>query len=272
MARRVVAGHPVGVRAFGHGPVPALLMHCSLAHAGAWARMMAHLDDLFSATAFDLPGHGQSAPPPEGADFLGLTCEIAAELAERRSVIVGHSFSALAAIALAEERPELVRALVLIEPVAFKLAEGAAEFDMVRQERDRLEQAWREGGREAAARHFLEVWGTGQSWDTLPEEQRAYVTERIHLIEAGEPATHHDSHGLFAPGRLERISAPVLLLDGGGSPPVIDTIQRALAARLPDCRRETVPGAAHMVPMTHPEETAAAIRAFVQARVVQTGV
>ncbi len=43
---------------------------------------------------------------------------------------------------------------------------------------------------------------------------------------------------------------------GEDSPPVIPAIADALAARLPDVGRARVPGAGHMLPITHPRQVA----------------
>ena len=49
---------------------------------------------------------------------------------------------------------------------------------------------------------------------------------------------------------------PVMLIRGASSAPVMAPILEALAARLPDVGVAVVPGAGHMVPLTHPAEVA----------------
>jgi lipase len=65
--------------------------------------------------------------------------------------------------------------------------------------------------------------------------------------------------------RLESLGVPVLLIEGGASPPVIGAIHAELARRLPMATRLSVAGAGHMVPITHPEPVAAAIAAHLNA-------
>ena len=55
---------------------------------------------------------------------------------------------------------------------------------------------------------------------------------------------------------------PVLLLSGAQSQEVMPVINAGLARRLSDARCKIIAGAGHMVPITHPEETAAQLRAF----------
>ena len=105
----------------------------------------------------------------------------------------------------------------------------------------------------------MAVWGDGTAWGDMPAAIRAALAARIHLIAAGAPTLHDDRAGLLAPGRLEALSRPVTLIEGGASPPVIGAIHTALAARLPQARRSVIPGAGHMLPVTHPAELAALI-------------
>jgi pimeloyl-ACP methyl ester carboxylesterase len=51
----------------------------------------------------------------------------------------------------------------------------------------------------------------------------------------------------------------VLIVRGDRSPAIIEGIAEAIAVRLPDVGVATVPGAGHMVPITHPAETAGLI-------------
>ena len=70
----------------------------------------------------------------------------------------------------------------------------------------------------------------------------------------------HDRANLLREGGLEAIDAPVLLVMGAQSPPVIAAIADALAQRMQDVGRATVPDAAHMLPITHPRQVADLIR------------
>ena len=60
---------------------------------------------------------------------------------------------------------------------------------------------------------------------------------------------------------LESLGVPVLLVDGDQSPPIIDAIQTELARRLPMVSRAVVPGAGHMLPLSHPQALARLVAA-----------
>jgi pimeloyl-ACP methyl ester carboxylesterase len=96
----------------------------------------------------------------------------------------------------------------------------------------------------------------------MPTAQRLALADRIRLIPAGAPAIVEDNAGLLRPGALDPVRMPVLLIEGGSSPPVIAAIQSGLAGRLPQARRAVVVGAGHMLPITHPHQVAEEIRRF----------
>ncbi|WP_413869076.1 alpha/beta fold hydrolase [Albidovulum sp.] len=253
------AGHPTFWQVFGAGDRPALAIHCSLASSNAWAGVADRLGHRLTLTAFDLPGHGRSAAWPGEGDYLEETVRITATFADRPLDLVGHSFGAVAALRLALASPEAVRTLTLVEPVLFAAAKGTAAWDENAALMDRCRTAFGRGDRAGAAAAFTAVWGAGVAWDRLAEREQAAIVERIHLIEAGTPALFEDSGGILAPDALEALDMPVLILRGDRSPAIIPEIAEAIAARLPDVGVATVPGAGHMVPITHPAETAGLI-------------
>ena len=219
--------------------------------------MLAHLPG-WQAAGVDLPGHGD-APDWDGAADYGdaAHAQAAAALGQGTDVLVGHSFGAVAALRLAMARPGTVGRLVLIEPVLFAAARGTPAWDRNTADFAPFAAAMQAGDREGAARAFLAVWGDGTPWRDMPAAIRAALAARIHLIAAGAPTLHDDRAGLLAPGRLESLTLPVTLVEGGASPPVIAAIHAALAARLPRSARHVIPGAGHMLPVTHAADLAA---------------
>lgn len=238
----------------GEGPCPALFLHCSLASARSLRPVMERLDN--PSVAISLPGHGQSADWDGSGDYVARAADVAETFCDGPCDIVGHSLGAVVALSLMVRRPDLVRRAVLIEPVLFAAAAGDEAHDAYRQDHAAIMEAIDKGEREAATRAFTGIWGASQSWDTLPQPMRQAMTDRIHLVAATAPALDEDANGLLEPGRLEAVTAPTLLIRGGRSHPVIPAIFKALSRRLPDVHEAVVPGAGHMVPITHPTEVA----------------
>ncbi len=255
-------GFPVHWSTRGEGAREVLLIHCSLAHQGAWAGLIAELEGLGRFTGFDLPGHGRSGDWASTGPLHEQALAIAGDFLDRPMDVVGHSFGAVVALALALERPERVNSLVMIDPVLFAAARADDPEHFVEKMHEYALPggALAEGDRETATRRFAETWGTGQPWETLSAAQRAYMSERIHLVPQADALLFDDTAGLVP--RLGKLDMPALLLEGERSPPVMARICDALERRIPDLRREKIAGAGHMLPVTHPAQTAGAIRVF----------
>lgn len=259
------AGFPTSFTTFGQGPRAALMIHCSLGHSGSWGGLARHLSGALTMTAFDLPGHGRSAPWGGGEELQALATDMAADFCtDGPRDVIGHSFGATVALRLALERPGAVRSLTLIEPVLFAVAlsdRPDLRAPFAAQMRG-FRQALEAGDRLAATRAFTVLWGDGTAWEDLPEPQRRALSERIHLIAAGDAALYDDAGGLLRPGRLEALEIPVLLIEGSRSPVIIPAINEGLAARLARPRRAVIAGASHMAPVTHAGQVASELLRF----------
>jgi len=243
------------------------LIHCSLAHSGAWRGMRAKLADRASTVAFDLPGHGQSADWTGEGDYQDVAVALAEGLiaAEMRVPLdlIGHSFGGTIALRLAQRHPEHVRSLTMIEPVLFAAARAHPLFEQNNAfMKGAFAHAIRAGDRMEAARIFNTLWGAEADWGKLPQSMREDMARRIHLIAAGRSVTQEDLHGQAAPGALEALDMPVLLIEGARSQPLIRTVHDAFEARLPQVRRVVIEGAGHMAPVSHPKDVARAVEEF----------
>lgn len=249
------------------GTRPVMALHCSLAHAGAWSGLVEHLSGV-TVTALDQPGHGRAADWDGVTDLHGLTTRESIEMAQTLGSgapidVIGHSFGATVALRIALEQPDLVRSLVLIEPPLFAAARasGSPAFAPFQTEHLAVAQALAHGRRHDATAMFHGLWGNDAKFDDLPTRQQHYMIDRIHFIAAQNPVLLEDSAGLLRYMGLESIGVPVLLVEGSASPPIVRAVQDELACRLPQVKRLVVPGAGHMVPITHSGDVAAAVTA-----------
>ncbi|MDW3225025.1 MAG: alpha/beta hydrolase [Paracoccaceae bacterium] len=251
-------------RTFGHGTREALAIHCTLAHSATWRGVGHALADIATLTAIDLPSHGKSDDWDGQVDLHRLCTDAAlAHLPYKRDVI-GHSFGATVALRLAVENPDLVRSLTLIEPVFFAAACQDAP-DQMRAHDDEAAPymaALATGDMAHAARLFNRLWGDGTKWDDLSAKTRRSITDRMYVVTGQSPMIFEDNAGIMVPGRLERLSMLVLLLQGSQALDIIDAINSSLARRLPNVRRAVITGAGHMSPLTHPTEVAKEIAAL----------
>ncbi|WGR59406.1 alpha/beta hydrolase [Paracoccus ferrooxidans] len=231
---------------------PALALHCMMGNAVYWGPIAEALRDRVRISAPDLPGHGQSPDWPGGTpDYHTAVTRAAAALIDRPLDLIGHSMGATVALRIAVAAPEAVRSLTLIEPVLFAAAPEAQNDALMEDVAARLAA----GEDTEAARAFLGIWG-GIDWDSQTAAGKARLARQIHLVQASNQALRQDSANILRPEGLEAIDAPVLIVMGEDSPAVIPAIADALAARLPDVARARVPGAGHMLPITHPRQVA----------------
>ena len=107
------------VRQDGPRDAPALLLiHGNASSARWWDALVPMLIGSHHVIRIDLPGYGRSSQPadrsyalPDQARRVGVAMD---RLGVERVVVVGHSSGGAAVTALAERRPDLVAALVLI--------------------------------------------------------------------------------------------------------------------------------------------------------------
>lgn len=265
MPEELIAGHHVSWRRWERpGGRVALALHCSLAHAGAWRGVAEQLRGT-TLVAMDLPGHGRAADWDGVHDFHDVATAMARGLIRRIAGgapvdLVGHSFGATVCLRLALESPALVRRLVLIEPPLFAAARDTAEGTEACATHSEITRLI-ERDPAAGAAQFHRIWGAGERLAELPAHVQHYILARIHLVAVQSAALDLDQSMLLRAGGLEGISAPALLIEGADGAPIIDIIHGVLARRLPSAVRMIVPGARHMLPVTHPAITARAIDA-----------
>lgn len=107
---------------------PALCVHGFAGSSANWTDLMARLSEMqcppgvapLAAEALDLPGFGQSPPPPDGRYSIRDQAATVARLIERRDRgpvhLIGNSLGGAVATRVAATRPDLVRSLILISP------------------------------------------------------------------------------------------------------------------------------------------------------------
>lgn len=99
----------------GTGP-PLLLVHGWGSDSHEWDWHVAALAERYRVIVADLRGHGRSPVPPAGNTPAAMAADLAALLDGEPAVAVGHSMGGQVVSVLAVEHPELVRAVVTVDP------------------------------------------------------------------------------------------------------------------------------------------------------------
>ena len=110
----------VAVHTYGAGP-GLVLLHANGGDSGDFAAIRDHLAESFTVHAVDWPGWGDSPADtvPTALGYAELLPRLLEALPGGPFILVGNSVGGFAAIHAAANRPELVRALVLVDPGGF---------------------------------------------------------------------------------------------------------------------------------------------------------
>lgn len=247
-----------------------VFVHGSAGAGAQWRDMAALLAPSARCLCPDLVGYGSGPAFDRGSYRFEQEIAIveqALETAGSASVLVGHSFGGVVALATAIARPELVAGLVLIEPVAFTLLDST-EHRASRQRLlafcnriDELVELGRIlGNMRDAAEAFFGFWELTGVWHALGDKRKKMIELAMPKV-AAECALVH-APPFTASDISRRLTVPTLVLRGSESPRLAREVCAAVAGASPCCTLAELPGANHMSPMLRPQEVLAAIRDF----------
>lgn len=196
--------------------------------------------------------------PEQAADLTGLLDQ----LGVRRAHIAGHSYGGLIALQVAQDRPDLVGSLALMEPALRVRSGGPASQDLTKRMAVGF-QKYREGDRAGAVDGFLTaVFAPGyrQLLDRIiPEgwEQAVRDADTFFGFEVPELQRWQ-----FGAAEAEHITAPVLSLVGGESDPAFNEIEQLLQGLLPQLVTGRVAGVNHLLHLRQPQLVAETLARF----------
>lgn len=245
---------------------PVVFVHGSLSNGGYWTDQVGRFAENYRAIAYSRRyNYPNNNPERAGYSAVVDAADLAAfirALHLGKVVVIGHSYGALAALFLAAQHPEVVRALVLAEPPAISLLEhlpsdqaktGEAMFQDIQQRMVApMQQAFRRGDRDAGIAVFMNyVFNDPHAWDHMTKSARDEALRDTH--EWDVMMTTGTLFPDIEPGRIRKIAAPVLLLSGAKSYPFLGLISEELARLLPDGEAIVLPDAGHQMWYQAPE-------------------
>ena len=126
------AGNDEGLaaRTIGEAGPPVVFVHGLFGQGKNWTTVAKGLADRHRVTLLDLPNHGHS-PWTDRVDYVDMARLVADELEQldEPATLVGHSMGGKVAMQLALRRPELLRALVVVDvaPTAYPESGGRTD-------------------------------------------------------------------------------------------------------------------------------------------------
>lgn len=232
-------------------------LHCSLGSGRQWGKLAAALGSDHPVIAPDISGYGGHPVRFDLPMSLKEEVELLADrLDEAKGPIhlVGHSYGGAIAfkIATASRFANRVRSLTLIEPVLTTLlADDAADRRLhehfLRLSRDISENLWNGMVLEAIDK-FTEFWNGSGPQDPLPAVARLRMIERAEKLAFDLTAAFAEEN---VAARAASLRVPTLLVSGGLSPILTQRIVCRLATLIAGAHTRHLPGAGHMLPITH---------------------
>lgn len=229
-----------------------VFLHGAGSNAHTWRRQLEHFEERHSALAFDLPAHGRSGAT-DGLATVGAMVEFTAELATslrlRPFVLVGRALGGAIAIELALNRPQLLRALVLVATrVNFDIPDAALD-------------TWRDVMRGRKTQPF--------STDIFsPKTDFAIMREAWMEQVKTDPRVRYTDllacQGLDFSGRLGAIRVPTLVVTGRDDHFAPPEKAEELASAIPGARLAVIDDAGHSLSSEKPDELHRAIEDFLE--------
>jgi pimeloyl-ACP methyl ester carboxylesterase len=251
----------LGFRRAGEGP-PLVLLHGGLEDSRAWQDQLEDLSDEFTVVAWDAPGCGGSADPPDDfrlADYADCLADLIDALALDRPHVLGHSFGAGLALELYRRHPELPRSLLLAGAYA-GWAGSLPREEVDERLRLALEVA------ELLPDRFVPQSIPGLFSDLIPPER---AEELAAIMAEARPVGTRVMARAFAEADLRdvlpQIQVPTLLLCGEADERSPLHVAEALHAAIPRSTMVVLRGLGHESYVEAPEQFNAEIRAFVRS-------
>lgn len=268
----LVGGRQVHYLEWGHGGRPPVVcLHGGGQTAYMYEGLGGALGDRYHVLAPDLPAHGDSDSVPTDDMNRHTIAETLPALFEHfgldRPALVGASLGGIVSITLAAARPELVRAIALID-IGHRLEEEGVkriiEFMRAHESFASLEEAaeaiseylpWRSEARPESLTRNLRQRDDGR-WVWKHAYGRALREND------GDRARNWESilEGMDDDARSLR--SPVLVLRGARSDVLSGDSASDFAALIPDARLETVERAGHLAAGDNPHSTTNLIAGF----------
>jgi sigma-B regulation protein RsbQ len=263
--RALLAMHNVRV---GTGSGPTLLFaHGYGCDQSAWRFLLPRFEDAYRTVAFDYVGCGRSTAVYERtryADLAGYADDVLAicgALGGEPVVFIGHSVSAMIGALAAARAPERFRALVMVGPSPSYISHGDYHGGFEREDIEGLLDL-------IAADHT--GWAAAMAPTIMGNPDRPELSAELEAAFCRmDPAIARQfARTTFTADNREdlgRVPVPTLILQSAEDVIAPTDVGAYVHSRIPGSRLVQLEATGHCAHMSAPDETAAAIRAFLDA-------
>ncbi|MGF6776809.1 pimeloyl-ACP methyl ester carboxylesterase [Paraburkholderia sp. GAS334] len=244
-----------------------LFVHGSLCDYRYWQPQLGGLSARYRCVAVSLTHYWPATGTPAGIPFSwSQHADEVAEFIDRFGAgpahVVGHSRGGCVTFHCARRHPQQVRTVTLADPGGPLQIAGrppASLPEPVNALRARAAHLIEAGEVEAGLQLFVDSVSRPGFWAKSTAGFRRMATDNAHTL----APQFRDPLPPYTPEDAAEVRCPVLLIDGEKSPGMFHRTVDALAAWLPDARRETVMGASHGMNLAHPAAFNRYVDAFI---------
>ncbi len=250
MLHQRINGYNMAYIAVGEGS-PLVCVHGSLCDFRVWSCVLGPLSRRHRVIALSLrhffPEHWDGVGsdytiPQHIADVIGFIEALGAAPVD----LMGHSRGGHIAFRVAQQRPDLVRRVVLAEPggdLDGSLTPPGWTTPPMRARTVAAAQQISGGDVEGALAGFIDGIDGEGAWRALPPFEKQELRDNAYTLvgqanEQRQPFTRADA---------ESVRTPTLLVGGEKTPGSLPVVLQALAAHVPGARVEIIPNATHFM-------------------------
>ena len=242
-----VRGQLVHTVDYGEGTPTIVGVSGAFGNTEIWEQPFELLSRRHRVIAYDHFGTGETRVPPELVTFeeqVAVLRELLDALSVERCILVGDSAMVVVAVELAVRHPERVQAIALVSAGAVRDENPTTAFV-------------------AGLRSDFEKTIEGFVPACIPEADSQHLRGWLHDIisrTGGERAAAliESFYGTDLSDRLSQLEMPAVVIQGEQDvlPGSSADGARALAAAIPNCKLELLPGVGHVPTLTRPKEVA----------------
>ncbi|UCC43710.1 MAG: alpha/beta hydrolase [Candidatus Zixiibacteriota bacterium] len=249
----IVEGTELYYEELGEGH-PVVLIHGGGLDRRMWDAQLEPFAEHYRVIRYDVRKHGRTKGTSSEYTDHGELHGLLEHLGVEKAVIVGHSMGGRIAVDFALKYPDMTAGLVLDGP---GIGGVIPDTDLIRRYLSELSEALEQGDLERSAEVMLRYLTDGPQ--RTPEQVDSTIREQVrtmYLSNLGQDADSGQAYMLSPPaiGRLSEVSVPTLVIEGDLDMPEIIDLVDVVTREIPDARRVTITGAAHMVNMEKVEE------------------
>jgi pimeloyl-ACP methyl ester carboxylesterase len=245
----------------GQGPT-VVLVPGSCSTGAAWRPIVAQWQNGFRCVTTSLLGYGGTTERRTALDAdIAHEAEVLEAVIRRAACpvhLVGHSFGALSALAVALRKRVRLLSLTIAEAPAPEILRTMGEYRAYLAFRKMTEAYFRafQEGDTTAIEQMIDFYGGTGTFSSWPPRLREYAAETtsVNLLDW---ASAYDFE--LTPALLATVDVPTLVLWGEASHPAAKRANELLGECIPNAVVATIGGAAHFMISTHAKELAGMI-------------